>query len=80
MFAMAKAHKFAARKVLLSCKQRLEKLQRSGVHPSEKLTSLGIKGESTRAPLTPLEHHGSMAPRYVRVTLNWAFIMPELLG
>ena len=38
----------------------LEKLQRSGVQPSERLASLGIMGTQVRIPLKPLKHFHSL--------------------
>ena len=41
----------------------LEKLQRSGVQPSERLMSLGVMEDQLWDPLKPLEHHGTMVSR-----------------
>ena len=43
---------------------------------SERLAALiGIMGEIKRAPLKPHEHHGTMASRGLRGSLNWVPIM-----
>ena len=41
-------------------------LQRSGVQPSERLAPLGILGAQLSNPMNPLEHHGTMVPRWLR--------------
>ena len=50
---------------------RAESIQRSGVQPFEKLSSLGIMGD----PLNILEYHGSMVLRSLWGTLKWAPII-----
>ena len=44
----------------LSRKPGLEKLQRSGVHLTERLASLGIMGDQLKAPLEQLQHHNTI--------------------
>ena len=49
---------------------KLEKLERWSVQPSERLACLGIMGEQLRAPLKPIEHHGTIVSRRVKGSYN----------
>ena len=55
-------------------------LQRSGVQPAERLTSLGIARAQIKATPTPHEHHGNAVPRYSSGALNWDSVMPYKLA